>query len=165
MELEAKIPAMASFKGGENSTDPRRCTAHSRQTGRRCKNASMPGGRVCRYHGGAAPQVERKAAERLRALEHPGIDVLARFLTPPEQATTLSAIPQPSTVLNAAKIVLDRTGHKPTDKLEIQTQQTLDVTIFSTGLLRQMGAELRAHEARNRAPLTPGPPADDRPED
>jgi hypothetical protein len=48
--------------------------------------------------------VERKAAERLRALEHPAIDVLARFLTPPEQATTLSAIPQPSTVLNAAKM-------------------------------------------------------------
>jgi hypothetical protein len=31
---------MASFKGGDNSTDPRRCTAHSRQTGKRSKNAS-----------------------------------------------------------------------------------------------------------------------------
>jgi hypothetical protein len=156
---------MASFKGGENSTDPRRCTAQSRQSGKRCKNASIPGGRVCRFHGGAAQHVQKKAAERLQALEHPAIDVLARFLTAPELATMFSTMLHPSTVLNAAKIVLDRTGHKPTDKLEIQTQQTLDVTIFSTGLLRQMGAELRAHEARNRAPLTPGPPADDRPED
>jgi hypothetical protein len=32
MELEAKILTMASFKGGENSTDPRRCTAHSNRT-------------------------------------------------------------------------------------------------------------------------------------
>ena len=135
---------MASFKGGENSTDPRRCTAHSSQTGKRCRNASIPGGRVCPYHGGAAPHVQQKAAERLQALEHPAIDVLARFLTAPELATMFSTMLHPSTVLNAAKIVLDRTGHKPTDKLEIQTQQTLDVTIFSTGLLRQMGAELRA---------------------
>jgi hypothetical protein len=29
MELEAKMLMMASFKGGKNSTDPRRCTAHS----------------------------------------------------------------------------------------------------------------------------------------
>src|SRR4029453_16589387 len=156
---------MAAFKDGDNSTDARRCTAQSRQTGKRCKNSSILGGRICRFHGGAAPHVQKKAAERLQALEHPAVDVLARFLPAPELATMFSTMLHPSTALNAAKIVLDRTGHKPTDKLEIQTQQTLDVTIFSTGLLRQMGAELRAHEARNRAPLTPGPPADDRPED
>jgi hypothetical protein len=76
-----------------------------------------------------------------------------------------STMLHPSTVLNAAKIVLDRTGHKPTDKLEIQTQQTLDVTIFSTGLLRQMAAEIEAHEARNRSPLTPGATPPERPDD
>jgi hypothetical protein len=67
-------------------------------------------------------QVQQKASERLQALEHPAIDVLARFLTAPELATMFSTMLHPSTVLNAAKIVLDRTGHKPTDKLEIQTQ-------------------------------------------
>src|SRR4029450_13798083 len=42
---------MASFKGGENSTDPRRCTAHSSQTGKRCKKCvdsrwpNLPGSR------------------------------------------------------------------------------------------------------------------------
>src|SRR6478672_171679 len=75
-----KYLGMASFKGGENSTDPRRCTAHSSQTGKRCKNASIPGGRVCRYHGGAAPHVQKKAAERLRAFEHPALDVFQRVL-------------------------------------------------------------------------------------
>jgi hypothetical protein len=83
----------------------------------------------------------------------------------PEQATTFSAMLHPSIVLNAAKIVLDRTGHKPTDKIEIQSRQLLDVNILSTGLLRQIAAELREHEARNRAPLTPGATPHERRED
>ena len=156
---------MAAFKDGDNSTDPRRCSARSRQSGKRCKNSSILGGRICRFHGGAAPHVQKKASERLRALEHPAIDVLARFLTAPELATMFSTMLHPSTVLNAAKIVLDRTGHKQPEKLEIESRQTLDVSILSTNTLRQIAAELRQHEARNRAPLTPGPPADDRPED
>src|SRR4029453_9700837 len=126
---------MAAFKDGDNSTDPRRCTAQSRQSGKRCKNASIPGGRICRFHGVAAPHVQKKAVERLQALEHPAIDVLARFLTAPELATMFSTMLHPSTVLNAAKIVLDRTGHKPTDQIEIQSRQLLDVNILSTGLL------------------------------
>jgi hypothetical protein len=35
------IDGMAAFKEGENSTDPRRCTPKSRQTGKRCKNAHL----------------------------------------------------------------------------------------------------------------------------
>src|SRR4029450_10671379 len=69
---------MASFKRGEHSTDPRRCTAHSSQTRRRCKNASILGSRICRYHGGSAPQVQKKAAQRLKELEHPALDVFPR---------------------------------------------------------------------------------------
>ena len=41
------------------------CRATSRSTGRRCGRPAIPGGTVCRYHGGAAPQVVKKAAERL----------------------------------------------------------------------------------------------------
>src|SRR4029453_5624489 len=160
---------MAAFKDGDNSTDPRRCTAQSRQTGKRCKNASIPGGRVCHYHGGAAPHVQKKASERLQALGDPAIDVLARVLTAPELGTTFSAMLHPSALLNAGKIVLDRTGHKPTDKLEISPRQLLDVNILSTSTLRLIAAELRQHEGRGPGPLmpgpTPGPPADDRPED
>src|SRR4029450_1249854 len=81
-----KYLTMASFKGGETSTDPRRCTAQSSQTGKRCKNAAILGGRVCRYHGGAAPQVQLKAAEHLQALERPAIDWIERLLATPEQA-------------------------------------------------------------------------------
>ena len=41
------------------------CVAHSR-SGEQCKNGALPGATVCRMHGGAAPQVKAKAAERLK---------------------------------------------------------------------------------------------------
>jgi hypothetical protein len=42
-----------------------RCTATARTSGVRCKRWPVPGARVCRSHGGAAPQVRRMAAERV----------------------------------------------------------------------------------------------------
>src|SRR3990167_1090139 len=48
----------------------RRCTAKNR-AGQRCQKAAMLRGTVCRNHGGAAPQVKRKAAERLIDLIDP----------------------------------------------------------------------------------------------
>jgi hypothetical protein len=132
---------MASFKDGENSTDLRRCTAHSRQTGKRCKNASIPGGRVCRYHGGAAPQVQKKANERLRELEYPAVEAIARMLEPPSPKNLYAAALRGGTVLNAAKTVLDFTeklnAAKPPDRALV------DVTKLSTPLLRLLEAELR----------------------
>ncbi|MGH9345059.1 MAG: terminase small subunit [Terriglobia bacterium] len=45
----------------------RKCSAKSKQSGARCKQPAIAGGTVCRWHGGAAPQVKRKAEERLEA--------------------------------------------------------------------------------------------------
>lgn len=43
------------------------CGGTAKSTGKPCKLLAIPGGTVCRrYHGGAAPQVERRAAERER---------------------------------------------------------------------------------------------------
>lgn len=50
-----------------SKTPARKCSAKSKQSGNRCKQPAIPGGKVCRYHGGAAPQVKRKAEERLEA--------------------------------------------------------------------------------------------------
>lgn len=52
---------VASFIGADR---PRRCRAR-RKDGQPCRCWAIRGGYVCRVHGGAAPQVRRKAAERL----------------------------------------------------------------------------------------------------
>lgn len=59
--------------------EERRCTAKTR-SGSRCRNAPIPGGTVCRMHGGAAPQVKAKADERLRALQDPALNRLEDLL-------------------------------------------------------------------------------------
>ena len=55
------------------------CTA-KRSNHESCKAKAIRGGNVCRVHGGAAPQVRRKAAERLAAMIDPALAVLAATL-------------------------------------------------------------------------------------
>jgi hypothetical protein len=76
------------------------CSAHSKQTGLPCKRLAISGANVCRYHGGAAPQVKAKAAERLRAMINPALGVLEYAMK--QKAKQLPA------AINAAKEVLDR---------------------------------------------------------
>jgi hypothetical protein len=40
------------------------CSATARRTGQRCTRLAIPGGAVCRWHGGAAPQVAEAARAR-----------------------------------------------------------------------------------------------------
>lgn len=55
---------------GETPSTRRQCTARNRR-GERCKRGPIAGGTVCAMHGGKAPQVQRKAAERLADLIDP----------------------------------------------------------------------------------------------
>lgn len=60
-------------------TDPeKQCTAHSSQTGNRCKRARKPGTNVCVYHGAGAPQV--KAAAERRMSEKKALEKAERWL-------------------------------------------------------------------------------------
>ena len=45
-----------------------RCHARSKRKGVQCGKMAIPGGTVCRWHGGNAPQVRRCAEERLANL-------------------------------------------------------------------------------------------------
>jgi hypothetical protein len=86
----------------------RRCKATNRQ-GEQCGRAPIAGGAVCWYHGGAAPQVQAKAAERLAALVDPAIDRLADLLTTNDEQVALKA----------AIDVLNRNGLKVAEKHEV----------------------------------------------
>lgn len=74
------------------------CTAVSKQTGKPCKLKAIPGGTVCRFHGGAAKQVKAKAAVRAElitwgvadALDDPG-EVLLRLVTQSRKRADLYA--------------------------------------------------------------------------
>src|SRR5215217_8720463 len=65
-----------------------RCLAISKHSGEQCKRKAIPGGTVCRYHGGNARQVKAKAAIRAEVMNwglgdttvDPG-EVLLRLVT------------------------------------------------------------------------------------
>ena len=105
----------------------RSCSAHSR-TGKPCKYPSIPGGTVCRFHGGGAPQVQQAARVRLAALVDPSIDRLAKLVQ--EKS--------PSVALGAVKDVLDRNGLKTPDQLQITALDAEDVAKMTTRELKAM---------------------------
>jgi hypothetical protein len=92
-----------------------RCTATNRQ-GKRCGKSPIPGGTVCRMHGGAAPQVKRSAMERLMALQHPAIDRLAQLIN--QEAF-------PTVAYAASRDVLDRTEGKPGERQQVEHTGTI----------------------------------------
>lgn len=91
--------------------DGRTCTATARSTGNRCGQSPIPGGLVCRYHGGAAPQVQAAGARRiLEAFVEPALEELGRIL---EHKDT-----PPHVRLAAVRDILDRCGFKPVTQIE-----------------------------------------------
>lgn len=59
-----------------------RCSAR-RKSGSECKNWAIRGGAVCRMHGGGAPQVKRKAAQRIAEAADDAAALLVRFMEDP----------------------------------------------------------------------------------
>ena len=115
-----------------------RCTADSKQAGRRCKSRPIPGGAVCRLHGGAAPQTVKSARRRLLELVDPSIVALAEILegdTAEWQCLEEGVAPTsesagrpgvwkqvgyaPEVKLRAAEAILDRTGHPRRQELDL----------------------------------------------
>ncbi len=95
---------------GSYLMDDRRCVGTSKRSGKRCRRAAILGGRVCHIHGGNAPHVREAAEERLRALQHPAIDRMAKLIDQNEF---------PSVAYAASRDVLDRTLGKPVESVSV----------------------------------------------
>jgi hypothetical protein len=93
-----------------------RCTATAR-SGDRCGRAPIPGGTVCHYHGGAAPQTKAAAEERLRALQEPALDLLEKTLR--HLTDKVDETRDLGTGVRAVLGVLDRTGLGPHSSLTL----------------------------------------------
>lgn len=79
--------------------EKRKCHAHSSRTGKPCNNYAMAGCAVCKNHGGNAPQVKKKAKERLMELIDPALAALER---------NMRASAPPAVQVQAAREVLNR---------------------------------------------------------
>ena len=87
------------------------CKAKSKQSKKRCRKQAINGGTVCAMHGGAAPQVKRKAKERFQELVAPAINRLEKIINDPQVS--------PGAAIAACRDIIDRAGHKPTEQLQV----------------------------------------------
>ncbi len=112
----------------------RQCSAHNRQ-GQQCGRAAIPGGTICGYHGGRAPQVLAAARRRLLEAADPVAAELIRLARYSEQD---------SVRVMAARDVLDRAG------LGAKVQVEADVRVVTPSdvleLLREMRRPIEMRE-------------------
>lgn len=100
------------------------CEATAKSTGERCKKDAIPGTNVCHVHGGNAPQVRKKAQERLNemadqttaAIQSDIEDLQAEYENADDPETKLAILKE---LRQNWKIILDRTGHGPTETREL----------------------------------------------
>jgi hypothetical protein len=81
-----------------------RCTAKANRTGKRCRRGAIAGGSVCPTHGGQAPAVQRRAAERV-ALEQ-ARQLLDLDTDTDPRAALLEAVKATRAALKAAEAAL-----------------------------------------------------------
>ena len=96
-----------------------RCSAR-RKNGSVCRNYAIRGGNVCRIHGGGAPQVRRRAQERIFAAADAAAARLIEFMND-------GRVPWPVR-LTAARDLLDRAGLNP------KTTVAVEVPLWARGL-------------------------------
>lgn len=102
----------------EELTIRRRCTAMRSNGEDRCRKSAILGGNVCFTHGGAAPQVTKRAKERLLELVEPALAQLSKIIMNKNTADNVK--------LAAVKDILDRVGLGASIKVE------QDIHVFDT---------------------------------
>jgi hypothetical protein len=104
----------------------RLCAAH-KKNGDPCGKYPIAGGSVCRFHGGAAPQVRRKAEERIREAADPAAAKLVELMSSPEVPYNVQ--------LQAARDLLDRAGISSAQPIQLEIKpwaQNLDGLLADT---------------------------------
>ena len=134
-ESEAPINDQTGWE--EDLTIRRRCTAMRSNGIERCKRTAILGGTVCFTHGGAAPQVQRKARERLLELVEPALTELTKIVINKNTSENVR--------LSAIKDILDRSGLAATIKVE------QDVHVFDTREEILSEAEQLLNQIKERA--------------
>lgn len=114
--------------------DQNRCVA-IRRNGERCLKPANRGMTVCRTHGGAAPQVKRKAKERLEL----AADRMARELLGMATGAESEAVK-----LNAIRDALDRAGLGPKTEVSVELKPYERLIEDITGVASISRAEHRA---------------------
>lgn len=117
---------------GDPMADTDRCTATASSTGERCKQPAIPGGNVCRFHGGSAEQVQKKAQERLdemadsatKHLQERLADVFERMDNPDLEHSDYVALLREARQLTTD--ILDRTGNGPSETRELKDESDGD---------------------------------------
>lgn len=94
----------------DGEVDKRMCSA-TKKDGTPCKRSPIKGGTVCMSHGGAAPQVRRKANERL-------LQGVPKMLSELKRLAVDDSVP-PNVRLAAIRDWLDRAGIGESDKHEL----------------------------------------------
>jgi hypothetical protein len=118
--------------------DVNRCLAH-RKNGDQCLKPAIRGANVCRTHGGAAPQVKRKAQERLMlALDRMAANLLGLADDAESEAVRL----------NATRDALDRGGLPAKTEVSVELKPWEQLMGDIAGVATISRAEHRAQQGR-----------------
>lgn len=98
-----------------------RCTAH-KTNGDPCGNRAIRGGTVCRFHGGAAPQVRRAAFVRLLMESDPAAAELIAIYKDKKNPVAIR--------IRAIENVLDRAGVTAKQEINVDVQISGKLSVY-----------------------------------
>jgi hypothetical protein len=106
------LPYTRPASVGEPGT--RKCGRQTRD-GKPCNNYALIGATVCMIHGGGTPMAKAAARKRLMMIFEPALMVAYEIM--------MDDLNEPEVRLKAALAIIDRCGHGPNMKLEVDDRR------------------------------------------